>query len=331
MRKILNIIACSIVTLTILVSMFPIKVSHAKTQSKRKIVVFEESVDKVKKNNIIKKHGATKIKDIKAINAIVVNVSDVDNFESEESVRYVEDDVIVSIDDAIVYISGKVNDSDITSKTKKKDDTTPEEQEEVIPWGIKYVGAPEMWEITRGEGIKVAVIDTGIDVNHPDLGDNIKGGINTIINDNTYNDNNGHGTHVAGIIGATDNDIGVVGVAPEVDLYSVKALDSYGDGYVSDIIYGINWCIINDIDIINMSFGINENLIALHDVVKLASENGIIMIASSGNNYGGYSQYPAVFEEVVAVGAIDYSGNILGFSAINGVDVWAPGYNILST
>jgi len=182
-----------------------------------------------------------------------------------------------------------------------------------------------------GNGIKVAVIDTGIDVDYPDLMANIKGGYNATSKKKSYDDDNGHGTHVAGIIAAVDNEMGVIGVAPEADLYAIKALDAYGDGYVSDIVEGIEWCIENDIDIINMSLGMANDSVLLNEAVQDAYSAGILMVVAAGNNYGGDCEIPAAYDEVIAVGAIKTDGSIADFSAINGVDAWAPGVDVYST
>lgn len=306
-----------------LVSMIPVSTSNAKSSVKRKIIVFEENVDQVKKDKIIKKHGAVKVKDIISINAAVIEVDDDGYFDDEESVKYLEDDLVVSI-------SGKAK--DVGNSKKSKDVETPLEQPiEVIPWGVQYVGAPAMWDVTKGSGVKVAVIDTGIDIDHPDLIDNIKGGYNAIMKKGSFDDDNGHGTHVAGIIGAVDNEIGVIGVAPGVDLYAVKALDSNGDGYLSDIVESIEWCLENDIDIINMSFGIINQSEVLKVAVDNASRAGITIVAAAGNNYGGTCEYPAAYDEVIGVGAIGTDGSTMSLSAIQGVDVWAPGEAINST
>ena len=314
---------CIMMLLIVTVVFIQIDYSFADTNSDRKIIVFKENKSQSDKEKILKKHGAVKIKDIKGTEAVVVQVSSDSRLNEDPGVEYVEDDVIVSI--------SKVKEDTSTKKPKPKEIQEIEQPEEIIPWGIEYVGAPEMWETNCGEGLKVAVIDTGVDIDHPDLIDNIKGGTNTISKKGSYEDDNGHGTHVAGIIAAVDNEIGVVGVAPEAELYAVKALDSYGNGYVSDIIEGIQWCIENDIDIINMSFGLTVDSQLLHEVVIAANNDGIEMVAAAGNNYGGDCEYPAAYDEVVGVGALNIDGSNVGFSAISGVDEWAPGVNIYST
>ena len=127
------------------------------------------------------------------------------------------------------------------------------------------------------------------------------------------------------------NEFGVVGMVTDADIYAIKVMDSSGNGYVSDIIEGIDWAIKNDLDILNMSISTTNNSESLHDIVKKANDAGIIMVAAAGNNYGGASEFPAAYPEVVSVGAIDENGSIADFSALEGVDVYAPGVDIYST
>ena len=150
---------------------------------------------------------------------------------------------------------------------------------ENLPWGVKRIGANQVWDknsdllidqgANAGGGVKVAVLDTGIDLVHPDLKDNVKCSINIIKYHNKADDDNGHGTHVAGIIVAANNTFGVVGVAPQVGVYAVKVLNRYGSGYTSDIIEGLQWCIDNKIQVANMSFGTLTDVQSLHDVESL--------------------------------------------------------------
>jgi len=130
-------------------------------------------------------------------------------------------------------------------------------------WGVDKIDAELVWSTTTGSGVDVAILDTGIDYDHPDLVDNIAGGVNYTgwwyrdgnTNKMYWNDNNGHGTHCAGIVAASHNGSGVVGVAPDASLWAVKILGNDGSGYVSDIIQGLEWCVDNNIDIASMSFG----------------------------------------------------------------------------
>ncbi len=108
-------------------------------------------------------------------------------------------------------------------------------------------------------------------------------------------------------------------------------MDSNGNGYISDIIEGIDWAVKNKLDILNMSFGTVTDSQSLRDIIIQANNAGIIMAAAAGNNYGGTCEYPAAYPEVVSVGAIDMNGNVASFSAIDGVDVFAPGVKVYST
>jgi len=182
--------------------------------------------------------------------------------------------------------------------------------------------------------IKVAILDTGIDLDHPDLWRNIKGGINTIKPHKNADDDNGHGTHLAGTVAAIDNDVGVIGVGPEIYLYAVKFLDKKGEGRLCDLIDALDWCINNKIQVINMSFGSDEGNQSFHDAIIKAHQAGITMVASAGNNGedSGSIEYPAFYPETIAVSAVDEYDTFASFSSWGlEIDLTAPGVNILST
>jgi subtilisin len=202
---------------------------------------------------------------------------------------------------------------------------------EEIPWGVERVGAPTFWKQTKGQGIKVAVIDTGISSKHPDLRGQVKGRVTIASKGEGSTRMDGHGTHVAGTIAAIANRRGIVGVAPAVELYDVRAFAADGTATIADIVEGINWSVENGMHVINMSFGTPEDNYALHHAVKQAARAGIVMVASAGNN-GGKPEYPAAYREVVAVGAIDRDNRLASFSSRGpGIDVFAPGVGIKST
>lgn len=201
-----------------------------------------------------------------------------------------------------------------------------------LTWNICRVKANDAWPRTTGGKIKVAIIDTGI-AEHPNL--QIAGGVNTM-RGGSYADDNGHGTHVAGITAAKGLD-GIKGVAPDVELYAVKALDSRGGGYVSSIISGVDWCIRNKMDVINMSFGLVGSSVsrALREVITKAYNQGIVIIASAGNSGtedNGMIDAPASFAETMAIAATDMANKVTGFSSRGtGIDLAAPGEQIKST
>lgn len=204
-----------------------------------------------------------------------------------------------------------------------------------MDWGIGKINSPTAWRSNlTGKGIKISVVDTGIDTGHVDL--RIAGGTSVVSYTTSYNDDNGHGTHVTGIIGALNNNVGTVGVAPDADIYAVKVLDETGAGFLSDIIKGIDWSITNKMDIINLSLGSEEPSLSLQSIVKKAYDNGILVVASSGNSGSSPTlntmNYPAQYNSVISVGAVDSSLKVANFSSSGPtLETTAPGVNILST
>src|SRR5262249_1017150 len=139
-----------------------------------------------------------------------------------------------------------------------------------------------------GSGVKVAILDTGVDMNHPDLKQNITGGVNVRAGENQsdYQDDNGHGTHIAGIIAARLNKTGVIGAAPHIKIYAIKVFDQNGAGQVSDLISGLGWVHVNKINLINMSLGFPQEwgpYPVLEKAIKRLYDAGVIMVASAGN------------------------------------------------
>ena len=206
-----------------------------------------------------------------------------------------------------------------------------------IPWGISRIFGNEeyffpSWDFSTGQGVAVAVLDTGIDENHVDL-PNFLGGTNTIDDTHWGLDKHGHGTHVAGTIAALNNSTGVVGVAPGADLYAVKVMDDNGRGSHSALISGIEWAVDQNIPIINMSLGGNNYSEALKEAVDAAYSEGILLVASAGNDGDSTDNvlYPAKFDSVIAVSASDINDNLAIFSSRGpSIELIAPGHNILS-
>jgi subtilisin family serine protease len=204
-------------------------------------------------------------------------------------------------------------------------------EQQTIPWGVKYIGQLTVNEHERQLPVKVAVLDSGIHYEHPDFGTNIKNGFNVLQPDEAAMDDYGHGTLVAGVIAAQNNSIGVVGVAPDVELYPVKVLNKFGEGDVLDILKGIDWCIENKMDIMNMSFAIEENDPTLKSSIERAVDAGIIIVASAMNSYGGDVGYPASYEGVISVTAVDHLFRLSETAPRGKIDFAAPGVDVLST
>ncbi|GAW92426.1 S8 family serine peptidase, partial [Calderihabitans maritimus] len=212
-------------------------------------------------------------------------------------------------------------------------DWTPDDPGYPDQWGLPKINTPQAWDITRGSTtVKVAVVDTGVDLNHPDLQANLVGGYNAI-NGGSAQDDNGHGTHVAGIIAAvTNNGIGVAGVAPQVKIIPVKVLDANGSGYLSDVAEGIRWAADNGADVINLSLGASVDTYTMREAINYAYNKGVVIVAAAGNDYRGTVNYPAANDHVIGVSATDSEDFLAYFSNIGPqVDVAAPGLNILST
>ncbi|MEW6599785.1 MAG: S8 family peptidase [Nitrospirota bacterium] len=201
-------------------------------------------------------------------------------------------------------------------------------------WGVKHIGADAAHASgNRGTGIKIGIIDTGIDYTHEDLNDNYAGGWDFVFNDeDPFDDNpNSHGTHVAGIIAAEDNGIGVIGVAPEADIYAIKVLDGAGFGLLSWIIAGLEWAVNNHMDVVNLSLE-GQHYQSLMEACDSAYNAGVLLVAAGGNTYGGNPRYPAAYGSVIAATATDAQDVKAYFSPVgSGVELSAPGLNILST
>ncbi|MFJ7557545.1 S8 family peptidase [Bacillus thuringiensis] len=218
-----------------------------------------------------------------------------------------------------------------------------------IPEGVKLINAPAAWEKSeKGKDVVVAVLDTGCQIDHVDLKDRIIGGRNFTTDNNSdpnnYTDMNGHGTHVAGTIAATENNKGVLGVAPQAKLLIVKVLGGpNGSGAYEWIINGINYAVNwrgpngEKVRVISMSLSGPENNPELHQAVKNAVNNDVLVVCAAGNRGDGNDttdelSYPGAYPEVVEVGAVDLNKNAARFSQSNkNVDLVGPGVEIYST
>lgn len=200
-------------------------------------------------------------------------------------------------------------------------------------WGLTRVQAPEAWAITTSApAVKIAVLDTGIDLNHEDLASKIVASRN-FTTSRTADDKYGHGTHVAGIAAAaTNNGKGVSGLGWSASLLNVKVLGDTGSGNYSWVAQGIIWAADSGAKVINMSLGGPGSSQTLQDAVAYAWSKGAVLVAAAGNEGSSAPSYPAYFDNVIAVAASDSADAITGFSNYGPwVDVAAPGAGIYST
>ncbi len=204
---------------------------------------------------------------------------------------------------------------------------------EVVPWGIARIHAPKAYDGGfNGSGAIVAVLDTGIDLSHPDLAMRYLGGYDFVDGDDAPEDENGHGTHVAGTIAASDNGSGVVGAAPGVGLHAVKFLDALGLATTSDEIQAVQWASQRGPDVINMSFGSYRSSWAERRALRQASRRGALLVAAGGNDGDDTNNYPAAYPFVVGVGATDAADQRAYFSNTNNsIELAAPGLDVYST
>lgn len=205
-------------------------------------------------------------------------------------------------------------------------------QSQTIDWGMNVLNVPSLHTMgLTGKGVTVAVIDTGIDSEHPDL----KGGVTKVLNTTAepFSAKHGHGIGAAGIIGARNNNTGVLGVAPECDIVGIKAMRETGGGNMNEIVNGIEQAIRLKVDVINLSLGTTANDPMLRAVIKKAVDEGIYVVCSAGNSGRDNSVvYPARYAEVYAVGATNQSGHVSAFSSRGWeVDIAAPGERVLTT
>jgi len=222
------------------------------------------------------------------------------------------------------------------------------EHADEIPEGVRLVQAPEIWEESNhGAGIVVAVIDTGIDTNHPDLKDRIIGGRNFTTdfqgNPDSFEDNNGHGTHVSGTIAASLNQQGVAGVAPNAQILSLKALTGEGSGNYDWIIDAINFAVDwrgpqeERVRVICMSLGGPSDVPEMHQAIQHAVQQNISVVVAAGNEGDGEEEtfeyaYPGAYNEVISVGAVSMDLKLAPFTNTHTeIDLVAPGVEVMST
>lgn len=255
--------------------------------------------------------------------------------------------VFKELDSTYIFQSKSLSTPQLVKHFSKRDDViyaepnyiylqneTDDELYERYQWNLPAIRTEDGWEITRGnEDVIIAIIDTGIDMKHPDLVKRIVDGYNVLNDSPMPNDDNGHGTHVAGIIASeTNNGLGIAGMTWYNRIMPIKAMNADGYGTSFDVAQGIRWAVENGANVINMSLGNYKASKALKEAIDYAYEKDVILVAASGNENTGQTSYPAAFENVIGVAAVDLNLTRADFSNFgNYIDVAAPGVDIAST
>jgi subtilisin family serine protease len=208
-----------------------------------------------------------------------------------------------------------------------------QEVRQAAGWEITSFNLSDKWRLSQGEGVKIAVIDTGCDLNHEDLKNNLLQGKNFVNKNKEPMDGNSHGTHVAGTICAENNSVGMIGVAPKSKVIPVKALDDDGSGNMSNIAEAIRWSADQGTDFITMSLGAPHDIPDIRKAIQYALSKKCITFCAAGN--AGSTReiyYPANYPETIGIGSIDQNFERAGFSCTgDDLDFLAPGVKIFST
>ena len=295
--------------------------SRTTTVANEKIVTFAPSLSQAEVAQIVVTKGG-RIKTKLPNHTYLVSFSDQNSFSA---FSVTSDSKIKAVQDNYIYRAMAI---------------TPDDPDYNNQWNMRQMFFPDAWGvITDASSVTVAVVDSGVDLDHPDLINNLITGRNFVdtvdsndINDGdiNYNDQNGHGTHVAGIIGAYgDNGTGVAGATWRVKIMPIRVLDASGEGYTATIIRGIKWAVAHGANIINLSLGSLTADPALETAINAAVSAGVTVIAAAGNHTSDYQtavNYPARYNNVIAVAALDASGTVASYSNYGPeVDLCAPG------
>lgn len=270
------------------------------------------------RNEYIRLLGGTTRTQIDVLNTYIVTVRP--NYELTEAPE-----------SAIVL---RVEIDGVATASQSSEPTPPNDARYGEQWALPVIGLPEAWESLPPRTITIAVIDSGVCSNHPDLQGRILPGYDFVDDDNDPTDTFGHGCGVAGVIAANSNNgQGIVGVAPNAQIMPLRVLNDVGLGNYSNIANAIVYAVDNGADIINLSLAGSTSSAILEAAVAYAVDNGVVVIAAAGNSGVEGAFFPAAYPSVIAVGSIDpvtyERSRFSNFGA--DIDVWAPGRDILTT
>lgn len=334
-----------LMVVSVLASLMPLNASAA--GAKRYLIAFKDGTSAAQRQAALRSLGATQADDLSEIGALVAELPEAKMFSAFAEKAALLPDVVEVQEDIYrnwllevpvfrapfpSFEAVKAALPVVTPPVPRPAFPLPAGVDAAeVPWGILRVDAPAAWSVTKGEGVKVAVIDTGIDCTHPDLKANCAGGYNAIDSSKPPMDDNEHGTHVAGTIAGVLDGKGVVGVAPKARLYAVKVLDKDGAGGLTSIIKGLIWAGNNKMDVANMSLGAPMGTIFMRAALKYATVRGVTVFAAAGND-GGSVNYPGAYPEAITISALAPNETIAKFSSRgNQVAFIAPGVDVKSS
>src|SRR3989344_2769912 len=285
----------------------------------RLIVRFKKHTTYGLRQNIAKTNGATISEGLKIPDTFILNITE-----------HVKDKVLAALNKNF-FIDYAEEDA-VAESLEIPNDPNFSNQ-----WGMQKINASSAWDVVKGSNnVDIAIVDTGVNYNHPDLQSKIVFSVNCTLTNcpsGQTTDPDGHGTHVAGIAAAvTNNNLGIAGVSWNSRIMSIKVLDDTGRGYYSWITNGIIWAVDNGAEIINLSLGGTSYSSTLENAVNYAWSKGVLITAASGNSGTSKPFYPAYFQKVMAVAATSSNDAKASFSNYGTwVDVAAPGVSIIST
>lgn len=318
---------------TIAITAYPIDVDAAATNGNTKkeqyVVTLDDNTDYIRicneyADNMSPQNTERSILGNENITVLTLDDNTVEELAMQDGVISIEKDIVFN---GLSNTANNTNTSDLLLNEEESKKIDLEQ------WYLNAIAMPNNELNTSKEEVKIEILDSGISYTE-DI--NVAQRVNLILGDEEvsilYDDGNGHGTGIAGIIGALDNEEGITGINPNAQIYSVKALDSANTATLSRIINGIYWGIEHGMNIINMSFGTSINSAALHEAIKAAYDADILLVAAAGNEKEKMVQYPAAYKEVMAVGATGIDGKqISAFTSGNEIEILAPGDKIVTT
>ncbi|KMM39392.1 S8 family peptidase [Guptibacillus hwajinpoensis] len=278
------------------------------------IVHFNDSTKSTYAKELVSKHGGKVIETTDEFMVVKVNGS------VTEAIKVLEENSSVEYAEPNSMFHANHVPNDPFYKTKQ--------------YAPQKVKAEQAWDVTQSNSsIKIAVIDTGVDYNHPDLAGKVVKGYDFADNDNDPMDEHYHGTHVSGIAAAnTNNGIGIAGLSPNASILAVRVLDESGSGSLDDVAQGIRYAADQGAQVINLSLGGILGSQTLKDAVNYAWNKGSVVVAAAGNESSPKPSYPAYYSNAIAVAATDQNDTIAYYSNYGTwVDIAAPGSSVYST